>query len=359
MPNNLIINMRRHDLPDMHSDHAGLFLGRGFKTWARDEEKRNGQVFIKQHNEAAHEHHINASKIEVSKLYNKSYKYWQKKQIENGDNSQCWIGKLENRLFLGMGEASPLEAGITLHHIYGVPFIPGSAIKGVLSHYAKAISIEKAIQQILFGKEANATEKADSGEAGYIIFNHAWWIPDGTSFPLAAEMITVHAEKYYQKKGGEGTPHPDFESPNPNPQIAIQGSFMFSVEGSKEWANYAIKLLQQAMCDWGIGAKGSSGYGYFFDEQRKQKEEQKQQAEAALESAELKEGVYLKKNLRNQSFFIEQSRKTIAMATSLEQKNAINQQLSEAQQSVLNSGKGVKVNAYTNKRELIKIVIMC
>ena len=39
--------------------------------------------------------------------------------------------KVEWRLTLGLGLPSPLETGITLHHLYGIPYLPGSAIKGV------------------------------------------------------------------------------------------------------------------------------------------------------------------------------------------------------------------------------------
>jgi len=35
------------------------------------------------------------------------------------------------RLIVGLGLPSPLETGITLHHLYGFPYLPGSAIKGV------------------------------------------------------------------------------------------------------------------------------------------------------------------------------------------------------------------------------------
>jgi len=39
------------------------------------------------------------------------------------------------RLAIGMGTASIYETGITLHHIYGIPYIPASSIKGVVRSY--------------------------------------------------------------------------------------------------------------------------------------------------------------------------------------------------------------------------------
>jgi CRISPR type III-B/RAMP module RAMP protein Cmr6 len=35
------------------------------------------------------------------------------------------------RLSIGLGVPHPLETGITLHHLYGVPYLPGSAVKAV------------------------------------------------------------------------------------------------------------------------------------------------------------------------------------------------------------------------------------
>ena len=250
--------MRRKALDNLENkscQHAGLLIDRGFK-----EDRGN-----EKHNDDKMQLFANARKITFSGAYKTAFENWQKIHISNKENSKIWFGKLINRMYLGMGEASPLEAGITLHHTYGVPFIPGSAIKGVISHHFNELDIDddnerKEIKNILFGAEASPTNKQDSGAAGYVIFNDAWWIPEGK--PLAPEMITVHAVEYYKNKG-KNHPHPDFESPNPNPQIAIQGSFFFSVEGSPELAEYAMALLKQAMQEKGIGGKTSSGYGYF------------------------------------------------------------------------------------------------
>ena len=43
------------------------------------------------------------------------------------------------RLIIGLGGESPLETGLTLHHTFGVPIIPGSAIKGLAAHYCDQV----------------------------------------------------------------------------------------------------------------------------------------------------------------------------------------------------------------------------
>lgn len=257
----MTIVMRRSALSGLNNkrcEHAGLVLDRGFK------EDRGTEL----HNDDKMQLFSDAQDISISEYYKKAYKDWKQTQNANSDNSQIWCGKLINRMYLGMGEASPLEAGISLHHTYGVPFIAGSAIKGVLHHYvhdlyAHDLDLRDDIKNILFGEEAKQDDKQHSGSAGCLIYNDAWWVPEGKA--LAPEMITVHAEKYYSSKGKKII-HPDFESPNPNPQIAIQGSFLFSIEGEKQWAEYAMRLLQKRLEDMGIGGKTASGYGYFKKE---------------------------------------------------------------------------------------------
>jgi len=270
----MTINMRRQALDEQNTNncnHAGLLLDTSFKEW---DEK--GEA----HSTAVVTHHQKAGKItkklgKKGSIYQKAYEQWYQLQLNNLQNSQIWFAKLQSRLYLGMGTSSPIESGIMLNHTYGVPYIPGSAIKGILHHYAQEIDIDDKIQNLIFGKQASQTDRRDSGSSGYLIFNNAWWIPQEKE-ALVPEIITVHPKEYYQKKGATKL-HPDLESPNPNPQIAIQGSFMFSIEGDKKLSKYALKLLKEVLQNRGIGGKTSSGYGYFKEDQKYQKNYNKSQ----------------------------------------------------------------------------------
>lgn len=244
-------------------EHAGLFLLKGFKKRELDGNGDQGQDSDGNHNKAIAEHHRNtANKIPVPGLYTKAYDRWKVCLIEQDEKSCNWFGKLVGRLYLGMGEASPLEAGITLHHTYGVPFIPGSAVKGVLHHFAIVNGIDSDLEKTIFGVESKAKEdiKAD---AGYVIFNDAWWIP-GNGSPLVPEVVTVHHQNYYKENGAK--PATDFDDPNPNPQIAIRGSFHFSFLADKNLHNVVRQLLEDALQHYGIGGKTSSGYGLFTED---------------------------------------------------------------------------------------------
>ncbi|KAA3657432.1 MAG: type III-B CRISPR module RAMP protein Cmr6 [Calditrichaeota bacterium] len=47
------------------------------------------------------------------------------------------------RLIIGWGTNPTLESGLTLHHLYGFPYIPGSAAKGVVHHAAEMMVMGK------------------------------------------------------------------------------------------------------------------------------------------------------------------------------------------------------------------------
>ena len=44
--------------------------------------------------------------------------------------------KIAGRMIVGLGSESVLETSITLHRTYGVPYIPGSGLKGLAANYA-------------------------------------------------------------------------------------------------------------------------------------------------------------------------------------------------------------------------------
>jgi CRISPR-associated protein Cmr6 len=81
---------------------------------------------------------------------------------------------------------------------------------------------------------------------------------------LVEEIVTTHHLDYY---GSEGqTPATDFDSPVPNAQIAVQGRFLFVLEGpgsTSGWLDLAAEMLTAALSIRGIGAKTRTGYGLF------------------------------------------------------------------------------------------------
>lgn len=205
-------------------------------------------------------------------VYQLSYERWSKSIAPSADGLRLGEAlELRGRLAVGLGIANPLEVGIHLHPVYGLPMIPGSALKGVCAHHchrvwgAKDPSFQKDADhhRWLFG----TTE-----QAGVITFLDAWWTP-GINGPLVHEVITPHHQKW-QKEGKE--PPTDFDSPIPVPFLAASGKFLIALEYSgpkpadkaeaeqcSAWVKLAWTLLRETLTESGVGGKTTSGFGIF------------------------------------------------------------------------------------------------
>ncbi len=168
------------------------------------------------------------------------------------------IGEVEvsDRLLIGMGNEGVLETNITLQRVYGVPYIPGTALKGLCRHY---------VQHHLQGApECSTLMQVLSGStdaAGYITFFDAWYVPESAhGAPLGMDVLTPHHPNYYSSSGGEWPT--DFDDPNPVRYVSAKGKYLVAIQGpNKEWTDQAWMLLMRALEDWGVGGKTSSGYG--------------------------------------------------------------------------------------------------
>lgn len=276
--------------------HAGLLVQRGLRVWqgketkdSKDKDDKKDLIRV-------------ITNVKSSELYQLAFDRWLLHTYK-GDGSAnlnkdiaSLSATIDGRLMTGLSIGGTLETGVITHHTYGMPLLAGSAVKGAVRAYAENLfskrdaegkivlikddkdiersSIDEAMQpilNILFG----ADEKADQASAGYLIWHDAWWIPTLTkegkysssddAKPFVGEIVTVHHPNYYSYKTGDAL---DMESPVPNQQLAIQGSFYFVIEGESQWVDFAKKLLHDMLQQFGMGTKGASGYGYFkIDEQ--------------------------------------------------------------------------------------------
>ncbi len=200
-------------------------------------------------------------------LYEMAYRKW-KKTLES-DKPWTISKEMEarDRLFIGLGGASVLEFGVSLHPVYGLPMIPGSALKGICARYADQVwgSAEAGadwrksgdLHRILFG---NPDDGKISASAGAIDFLDAWWTPGGVG-PFVAEIINPHHPDYYV--GDKPKPPADWDSPIPVKMLAVAGPFLFAVRGPAYWNDLAMTLLKEALAWDGIGGKTRAGYGRF------------------------------------------------------------------------------------------------
>lgn len=168
---------------------------------------------------------------------------------------------LENRLLIGLTGNAALETGCSLSRNYGMPYIPGSSIKGVVRAWAKQYLPDSAaaIEQLFGTYDSDQPNRV----AGTVTFHDAWWIPEDGVKPFVLDVVTTHHQEYYNGKKAEPS---DKDSPIPNHQLAVQGSFLFVIEGHPESVKLCQQMLTKALQDNGIGAKTAAGYGYCKDD---------------------------------------------------------------------------------------------
>ena len=249
-----MVALMRNSLRELHraaeSAHAGLLIQRGLLEYNAEDSK-------------AKTDHIRSvcDRTASDEFYKNAFQRWKAATDDTQRFRQVTLA-LESRLFIGMASGGALETGCAISHSFGMPYIPGSSVKGVVSHHARGHLTGKegcTAWQELFGADASAEHS--SGLAGLISFHDAWWVPDPADFSLVQEVVTTHHREYYSGDGKQ--PATDFDSPVPNAQVAVQGSFLFVMEGPCAWLGLAEDMLKDALHTRGIGAKTRAGYGFF------------------------------------------------------------------------------------------------
>ncbi|HRE46692.1 MAG TPA: type III-B CRISPR module RAMP protein Cmr6 [Aggregatilineales bacterium] len=222
------------------------------------------------------------------------------------------------RLIVGLGGKGPMEFGLTVQHVCGLPIIPGSALKGLTRAYAlltiaaqfnisllnskelnegklsshldlldAALAGVKEDREKMWGELLHAVSKLDrkgleddpaarayaevfgsQDAAGTCVFFDAV-IAGVEGLPkqgklFKVDVMTPHFNSYYQ---GNGAPH-DAEYPVPVPFLTVTHgvTFAFAVAARKGHTpplDTVTGWLQAALNELGIGAKTAAGYGVF------------------------------------------------------------------------------------------------
>jgi CRISPR type III-B/RAMP module RAMP protein Cmr6 len=222
---------------------------------------------------------INAAKSATTQVYQIAYQR-RLTDLKTIASLAETLLKVRGRLIVGLGGENILETGITLHHTYGVPIIPGSALKGLASHYCHQVwgaQDERFRDKVILEHEGEPRRIIPQGkyhrilfgaqeDAGHIIFHDAWIEPESLlSRGLVTDVMTPHHSDYYAAK--DDCLPTDFDSPNPITFLDVTGYFHVAVscdaKGDKglPWAELALELLTRALQYWGVGAKTNAGYG--------------------------------------------------------------------------------------------------
>ncbi len=201
----------------------------------------------------------------------------------------------------GLGNEHPLENGFAFLNPYGLPYLPGSGVKGVLRQAARELasgawgeshgwSTEKAytltvgdtvislsMLDVLFGREAK------DGDSEHVRGVLSFWdvIPQIEGDSLMVEVMTPHQSHYYQrnrerKSDDSDSPH---DSGQPTPiffltvppgstftfyvvcDLAHLGRIAPDLAENEHWKTLLSKAFLHVFEWLGFGAKTSIGYG--------------------------------------------------------------------------------------------------
>ena len=170
----------------------------------------------------------------------------------------------------GLGNEHPIENGFAFLTPYGLPYLAGSGVKGIL---------RRAMQELMDDGEAEFTDAAinalfgpeevkqpEDAQRGALDF---WDVfPNPASGKLVVEIMTPHYGKYYQ---GDEAPH-DSGAPVPVSFLAVpaKSNFDFHVVChaarlpaalQSQWRDLLDGAFKHAFAWVGFGAKTSVGYG--------------------------------------------------------------------------------------------------
>lgn len=267
-----IIALRSHRAS--RGQHAGLLLQRFLceNATGRDGNPEEKRAILMAAVQAA-------KNPEVVALYKAAHGRWKAAFPELTATAEL---QTAGRLIVGLGAENVLETGIRLHHTYGLPILPGSALKGLAAHYChqvwgmmdarfkKPSAVEdKQYREYLAGKGPKPGDNfhrllfGTTDDSGCITFHDAWLTPSSPD-PLRLDVMTPHHPDWLD---GSAAPT-DFDSPTPVPFLSVSGGFSIAVswhgpesKQAEKWTDFALSLLCGALREWGIGGKTSSGYG--------------------------------------------------------------------------------------------------
>jgi CRISPR-associated protein Cmr6 len=237
----------------------------------------------------------------------------------------------------GLGNEHPLENGFAFLNPYGLPYLAGSGVKGVLRaaanelasgqwdtkewHHAEDLRHEVHNKQgqrifdasdldVLFGSEALNGENHLRGVLSF-------WdvIPQIEGNSLMVEIMTPHQSHYYQGKevAGSTSPH-DSGSPNPISFLTVppNSSFAFHVvcdtarlqnlapdlAADDRWKALLTEAFEHAFAWLGFGAKTSVGYGSMTRDEKAEAKLASAQTEAQAAAAQAAKMAGLSNNAR-------------------------------------------------------------
>ena len=221
----------------------------------------------------------------------------------------------------GLGNEHPLENGFAFLNPYGLPYLPGSGVKGVLRQAARELAsgewgdtqgwTDERIHPVKVGRDtvdlspidALFGRESSNGDTQHVRGALTFWdvIPQIKGDALTVDIMTPHQSHYYQQKhdrkaGNSITPH-DSGQPNPISFLTVPAGsgFCFHVTcdlahlerlapdlaHDGRWKAVLDAAFQHAFEWLGFGAKTAVGYGAMQEDPKARgRAEQRRQVEA-------------------------------------------------------------------------------
>jgi CRISPR/Cas system CMR subunit Cmr6 (Cas7 group RAMP superfamily) len=166
------------------------------------------------------------------------------------------------RLVVGHGEDTAHETSLTMSPTYGVPIIPGSALKGLAASQAQATHGQPLPAGVarLFGTPRPG-DSTDAAQGTVAVLD---------ALPVAqpkvvVDVLTPHVKPYYDLDASKTPTQPPAEYHNPVPVrfLAVAGTpFRTWLIGPPGDVKALAALLCTGLDELGIGGKTAAGYGY-------------------------------------------------------------------------------------------------
>ena len=289
--------------------------------------------------------------------YQYRFKDWQAK-IQARQDSLSFSIKATTKCLLGIGNASVHEFGVSLSNPFGVPYISGNAIKGLLSSYLAGAggdewyknpkdSQKSALQVELFGGDLRKEEGSQiNSYIGSVVFNDAWLLPTDNKW-FVPDIINVHHQSYYGNKSGNKSGNKRFPDGMENPipiKIAAMSpglEFFVSMQGDEDALLFLLPVLEQALKEKGMGAKTATGYGRFeFNKTCDdiKTEHQKLIGDIKIEAQTKEDQIKTKRNrqkLSKEGKIVFDLQEQLKATISPQIKTEINKEIKEAEQNII------------------------
>jgi len=187
------------------------------------------------------------------------------------------------RMVVGHGEDTVHETSLTMSPTYGVPIIPGSALKGVAASQARAEQREPWSTDLtrIFGTPRPRRGQSDDGAgdpappaAAVEADPHAEAAQGSVTVldalpitppAVVVDVLTPHVQPYYKldANGVPSQPPAEYHNPVPVRFLAVQDTpFLAWLVGPAADVTRFAELLVAGADDLGIGGKTAAGYGY-------------------------------------------------------------------------------------------------